>query len=50
MAKKPVVAKKRGKAGTTVKGGHGRAKKHAGSKPALELTNYLLESHPEFGN
>jgi len=49
MAKKQAVTKKHGKERTTAKA-HRRAKRHVGPKPALELTNYLLESHPEFGN
>jgi hypothetical protein len=48
MARKRVSNKKHGKSGAIAKRHH-RVKKHAGPKASLELTNYLLESHPEFG-
>jgi hypothetical protein len=49
MARKRLIAKKRAKSGAGTKG-HRRPKRHGVPKAPLELTNYLLESHPEFGN
>lgn len=47
MARKQAPTKKRGKAAPKARR---RIARHRNAKPSLELTNYLLESHPEFGN
>jgi hypothetical protein len=47
MAKKQNATKKRIKAAPKARR---RVARHRNAKPSLELTNYLLESHPEFGN
>jgi len=49
MARKRAGAKKRGKV-SGAKAAHRKIARHRSPKRSLELTNYLLESHPEFGN